>query len=98
MRQATGGTWLLQLMILFILLFVAFITLTLNYSKTNKVKNDVLTIIEKYEGLNDQSLEIVDNMLITSGYNGKGHCEAGSGVYGNKELKGKLETASNSEK
>ena len=45
MRQTIGGTWLLQLMILFILLFVGFIILTLNYSQTINIKNEVITMV-----------------------------------------------------
>ena len=84
MRQTIGGTWLLQLMIFFILLFVGFIILTLNYSKTVKMKNEVLTIIEKYEGLNEQSIGLINNFLVTSGYSVTGVCvnEDTAGVYG----------------
>ena len=49
MKEVYGSTWTLQLMIGFILLFVAFLTLTITYSKVFKLKNEVLSIIEKYE-------------------------------------------------
>ena len=42
MRQTIGGTWLLQLVIVFIILFVGFIILTLNYSKTVTLKNELI--------------------------------------------------------
>ena len=88
MRQTIGGTWLLQLMILFILLFVAFIILTLNYSKTVKIKNEVLSIIEKYEGLNDRSIGLVNNYLTASNYGVTSACvsEETSGIYGALDL------------
>jgi len=54
MRHSIGGMWLLQLMVLFIFLFAAYIILTLNYSRTIKIKNEVVSMIEKYEGLNDE--------------------------------------------
>ena len=41
MRQTIGGTWILMLVIIFILLFSAFIILTLNYSRTVRVKNEL---------------------------------------------------------
>ena len=63
MRQSIGGTWLLQLMILFILLFVGFIILTLNYSRTVSIKNEMIDMLEKYEGINSQSIELVNNYL-----------------------------------
>lgn len=84
MRQTFGGTWIMQLMILFILLFVAFIVLSLNYSKTVRIKNQVIGIIEKYEGLNDKSLEIVNSYLTSANYGVTGVCtkEATQGLYG----------------
>lgn len=89
MRQTIGGTWLMQLMILFIMLFVGYIILTLNYSKTLRVKNEVVGMIEKYDGLNDASIELVNNYLETSGYNAMGICTTDSlvGLYGSDNLK-----------
>lgn len=103
MRQTIGGTWLLQLMILFILLFVGFIVLTLNYSRTVKIKNELINMIEKYEGLNDASIELVNNYLLYNGYDVEGVCvnkgEPEMGVYGSLDLNGtRLEQAREGEK
>ena len=88
MRQSIGGTWLLQLMILFILLFVGYIILTINYSKTIKLKNEMISMVEKYEGLNENSVSLVNNYLKTSGYAVVGKCthESESGIYGALDL------------
>ena len=88
MRHTIGGTWIMQLMILFILLFVGFIILTLNYSKTVRVKNEMISMIEKYEGLNEQSVKLVNDFLLASGYAGMGQCNANNdpGVYGSNDL------------
>jgi len=84
MRHSIGGVWLLQLMILFILLFVAYIILTINYSKTVKMKNEVISMIERYDGLNEHSLELVNNFLESSNYVTTGVCTGDykSGIYG----------------
>ena len=50
-------------MIVFIILFVGFIILTLNYSKTVTLKNELIDMFEKYEGINSQSIELVNNYL-----------------------------------
>lgn len=89
MRHTIGGMWLLQLMVLFIFLFAAFIILTLNYSKTIKIKNEMISMIEKYEGLNDASIELVNNYLLSAGYNTTGVCTNNinkSGIYGATDL------------
>ncbi len=86
MRHTIGGTWLLQLVIIFILLFAAFIILTLNYSRTVKVKNELIDMVEKYEGLNTGSITLVNNYLIYNGYTTQGVCvedgENTAGTYG----------------
>ncbi len=89
MRQTIGGTWLMQLMILFILLFVGYIILTLNYSKSIRLKNEAVSMIERYNGLNDDSIELINNYLVSSGYTAKGNCAATTetGVYGAADLK-----------
>lgn len=86
MRQTIGGTWLFQLMILFILLFVGFIVLTLNYSKTIRIKNEMLSMVEKYEGLNEQSIKLVNNYLLYTGYAVTGSCSVEDGSYGALDL------------
>ncbi len=88
MRQTIGGTWLLQLVILFILLFVGYIVLTLNYSRTIKVKNEIVSIVEKYEGLNETSIGLVNSYLISTNYGVTGPCTdtQQSGVYGSLDL------------
>lgn len=90
MRQSIGGTWLLQLMILFILLFVGFIILTLNYSRTVSIKNEMIDMFEKYEGINSQSIELVNKYLGYSGYDASGICvspgDESTGVYGAMDL------------
>lgn len=85
MREAIGGTWIYQLVIIFMLIFVAFLALTMNYTKAFKVKNDVLSIIEKYEGMSKKSIPIVNNYLLSSGYRTMGSCR--DGEVGSQDLK-----------
>lgn len=75
MKEVYGSTWTLQLMIGFILLFVSFLTVTITYSKVFRLKNEVITIIEKYGGLNTNSIELINNYLKNSNYQITGTCE-----------------------
>lgn len=50
MREAIGGTWLLGFVVLFIVLFSAYLALSINYTKAFKVKNQIINIIEENEG------------------------------------------------
>lgn len=74
MRESIGSTWILQLVIVFILLFVSFLTLSLSYSKSYKVKNETLSIIEKYEGVTEDAVTILNNFLEYNNYTAKGSC------------------------
>ena len=50
MKDALGSYFNLTLLFFFILLVSGFIALSVNYTKAYRVKNNVLTLIEKYEG------------------------------------------------
>lgn len=78
MREAIGGTWVMQLVITFMLVFVAFLALSLNYSKAFKIKNEVLTMIEKKEGFNNGTIELINNYLSKNGYHTMKQCSENS--------------------
>lgn len=84
MRQAIGSTWVFQLVIIFTLIFAAYIALTINYSRSFKVKNEVLSIIEKSEGFTKNGVKLINNYLNQSGYKTVGKCTMQSNaiVYG----------------
>lgn len=88
MRQTIGATWVFQLALIFTLIFAAYLALTINYSKSFRVKNEVLSIIEKSQGFTDDGLKLVNNYLVSSAYRTTGKCsfsDAGI-VYGVKSL------------
>lgn len=87
MRESIGGTWLFGLVITFMLIFVGYLTVMINYSTAFKNKNEVVHIIEKYEGLsskNNGSIHIINQYLNNSGYSATGSCP--SGWYGSTDL------------
>ena len=91
MRESVGSTWIFALAISFTLIFSGFLVLVLSYSKAYKLKNEMTSIIEKYEGIttndklnNKGSLSIINQYLYNSGYNAVGHCDVGS--YGVDDL------------
>ncbi len=77
MRETFGTTWTFQLIIVFILIFSCFLSLVISYSKAYSLKNESLTIIEKYEGLTTESGEIMNNYLRENGYRTTGKCPEG---------------------
>ena len=84
MRDAVGSTWIFSLVISFTLIFAGFLVLALSYAKAYKVKNEMTSMIEKYEGLtindslnNRGSVQIINQYLQNSGYKAKGNCQIG---------------------
>ena len=86
MRESVGTLWTYGLMIIFVMLFAAFLSLTIKYSRVFKVKNESLTIIAKYEGYNQTSRKIINDYLKTSGYSGTGQCPKTGNFYGETSL------------
>ena len=74
MKEAIGSTWTFQLIIVFILIFACFLTLVMSYSRAYSIKNEALSITEKYEGISEESGAIINNFLKENGYKTTGNC------------------------
>ena len=69
MKEAFGGTWLMGIVVLFIVLFSTYLAVSVNYTKAFKVKNKIVNIIEESEGFNANSKSRIDTYLKELGYN-----------------------------
>ena len=86
MREAIGGTWLFQIVILFIFLFTGYVCLSINHSKAFAVKDDIIETIERYNGIDLNSvtrtnsnthnpcIEAITERLKTVSYRTGGNC------------------------
>ncbi len=79
MKESIGGTWLFGIVIAFIVFFTSFISFSTNYAKCFKVKDEILTAIEHYKGVNDQSVARISNYVTKMGFYSTGKCSDGSG-------------------
>lgn len=72
MRDAFGGAFSIKLMLIFLMLYVAFICVALNYARAFRVKNRIINIVEQYEGYCGTNKGQIDNdinsYLQTTGY------------------------------
>ncbi len=68
MRDAFGGAFMIKLMLIFLVIYVCFIAVALNYAKAFKAKNGIIDLIEKYEGF-DICKDQIDAYLSRIGYN-----------------------------
>lgn len=62
MRDAFGGVFMIRLFLVFIVIYVAFTAVSLNYAKAFRVKNSIISFIEENEvidlnRLSDQELQ-----------------------------------------
>lgn len=77
MRESIGGAWILGIVMTFIVLFASFLAISINYSKAFKVKNNVVDLIEKNEGMNSHAVSDIYGYLQSQGYILKGVCSDG---------------------
>lgn len=68
MRQSIGFTQTIGYMSVFILMTFALLSATLSYYAAYKVNNYIASIVEKYEGYNDLSINEITQKLSSMGY------------------------------
>lgn len=83
MKNALTTSEIFKYILLFTFLFAAFLALAITYNRVFKQKNEIISIIEKYENVSS-SLNIINKYLKTTGYSAEGQCVIGE--YGIKDL------------
>lgn len=53
MRESVGAAWIMSVCLSFIMLFTAYIAISVNYSRAFQVKNHIISMIEENEGVKD---------------------------------------------
>lgn len=74
MREAIGGTWIFGIVITFIVLFSSYLAISVNYSKAFKVKNSIVSMIEKYEGHGTEVQNLIEDYNKSVGYGVSSSC------------------------
>ncbi|MBR1416212.1 MAG: hypothetical protein IJ572_00140 [Bacilli bacterium] len=85
MKQAIGSYWLTGIFITFVILFTSYMCLSINMNKAFKVKNEIINIVQKNNGLNSTALASIQDYMTKVGYRTTGNCsnnEVGFGVSG----------------
>lgn len=70
MRDAFGGAFSLKLMLIFLMIYIFFVCIALNYAKAFRVKNRIINIIEQNEvfDANGQTGNAIDSYLNQASY------------------------------
>lgn len=89
MRESIGGSWLFGTITVFMMIFVGYLVIMINYTSAFKMKNEAVHMIERYEGLSNGdkgSVKLINQYLANSKYTatGKCDCEGADGCYGAK--------------
>ncbi len=84
MKEAMGGISIFQIVIVFILLFTAIMSLTINHTKAFGVKDEIINILESESGISVKNGKLSDNTITrivktlkTGGYRTTGSCPDG---------------------
>lgn len=67
MRESIGGALLIKLVMFFIVIYVCFLGIGINYAITFRVKNQIINLIEAYEGY-EQAKEKIKEYIASVGY------------------------------
>lgn len=71
MREAIGGTWLFQIVIVFILLFAGYMCLSINHSKAFSIKSEIIESLSRNGGVNEDE---ISDILSKASYRTSGDC------------------------
>ena len=78
MKASVGVLSLTNIVILFILLFTGYLCITLNQTKAVNVKNQIISIIQQYNGVDTASVNKITEYMNQVGYRSQGKCDTGT--------------------
>lgn len=74
MRDSINGVWVLGIVMVFMAIFIAYVAISINYSTAYTLKSKMVTIIEQYEGMNNESISRIDGLIKDNAYFNKLMC------------------------
>ena len=65
MRDAIGGVFSLQIILIFVILINGYMAYSVNYTRAFRVKNGIINIVEEREGFsqNSKTTELIHNYV-----------------------------------
>ena len=75
MRESIGATWIFSICLTFIILFTAYLAISVNYAKAFRIKSDIISMIEENEGYNSGLGPQISSYLLNEGYASYGKCD-----------------------
>ena len=64
MREAFGGAFMIRLVLVFLVLYISFMAVAVNYAKVFRIKNHIINMLEQYQYNHDDSAdsEVLDKI------------------------------------
>ena len=82
MKQAIAGSWVYVTVLIFMVILIAYVTISINYANAYELSEEVIKVVEQYEGFNDNSVKRINGILKNNVHTVKGSCREGEvGVY-----------------
>ena len=78
MKQAISGTWVYITVLIFMVILIAYVTISINYSNAYELGEQVIKVIEQYEGYNNKSRLAINNIIEGNNHLVRGGCSEGS--------------------
>lgn len=75
MKESIGATWIFAICLTFIILFTAYVAISVNYAKAFRIKSHIVSEIEENEGYNGDLRQDLETYLTAQGYATYGECE-----------------------
>lgn len=62
MRESFGGVFIIKLLLVFIVVYVSFMAVAINYAKAFRVKNQVINIVEQYQYIGSSDIDVIEKI------------------------------------
>ena len=69
MRDAFGGVWTIQIILVFMIIINSYLAFSVNYTKAFRIKNNIVSIIETEEGFTEEAKARAETVMQNTGYN-----------------------------
>lgn len=73
MRESIGATWIFSICMTFIVLFTAYLAISVNYTKAFRLKSHIVNVIEENGTYSEEEIR---TYLVAQGYSARGMCNA----------------------
>ncbi len=75
MNKSISGLWLFSVVIVFMMILIAYVAISINYSNAYRLKTNLVTKLEQYDGWNNTAKDEIEAAIRASGYRQTGFCK-----------------------